>query len=224
MPTDPRPPRGVFVTGTDTGVGKTVVASLLTLAWPGAYYWKPVQCGADPSTDRAAVAQATGLAPERILPEAYNLALPQSPHVAAAAEGITVDRARLALPQADGPIVVEGAGGILVPLNDHDTMADLMTWLDLPVVLVARTQLGTLNHTLLSLEALRRRSLDVRLLVLNGPPVATTTATLRQWGKVPMLAELPPLGSLAPEPMREASRRLATQISLARLEAADGRR
>jgi dethiobiotin synthetase len=102
-------------------------------------------------------------------------------------------------------------------------MADLMTWLDLPVVLVARTQLGTLNHTLLSLEALRRRSLDVRLLVLNGPPVATTTATLRQWSKVPMLAELPPLGSLAPEPMREASRRLAAQFSLASLEPADGR-
>jgi dethiobiotin synthase len=212
-------PRGAFVTGTDTGVGKTVVASLLTLGWPGAHYWKPVQCGADPATDRESVRRVTGLAPERILPEAYNLALPQSPHVAAAAEGITIDRARLALPSAAGPIVAEGAGGILVPLNDHHTMADLMTWLGLPIVLVARTQLGTLNHTLLSLEALRRRSLDVRLLVLNGPPVATTTATLRQWGRVPLLLELPPLTQLTPAGLQAAWRQLAAQLPPAGLEA-----
>lgn len=216
-------PRGVFVTGTDTGVGKTVVASLLTLGWPGAHYWKPVQCGADPATDRESVRRATALAPERILPEAYNLALPQSPHVAAAAEGIAIERARLALPQADGPIVAEGAGGVLVPLNDRDTMADLMTWLDLPIVLVARTQLGTLNHTLLSLEALRRRSLDVRLLVLNGPPVATTTATLRQRGRVPMLLELPPLPQLTPATLQSAWQKLSAQLPPTGLEACLGR-
>lgn len=215
-------PRGVFVTGTDTGVGKTVVASLLTLGWPGAHYWKPIQCGADPSTDRDSVARATGLSPDRILPEAYNLALPQSPHVAAAAEGASIERARLVLPRVEGPIVAEGAGGVLVPLNERDTMADLMTWLDLPIVLVARTQLGTLNHTLLSLEALRRRSLDVRLLVLNGPPVATTTATLRQWGRVPLLAELPPLPALTPASLHSAWDQMRRLHALSNLEALFG--
>ncbi|MGN6591673.1 MAG: dethiobiotin synthase [Terriglobales bacterium] len=215
-------PRGVFVTGTDTGVGKTVVASLLTLGWPGAHYWKPIQCGADPSTDRESVAQATGLPAKRILPEAYNLALPQSPHVAAAAEGASIERARLALPRVEGPFVVEGAGGVLVPLNQHDTMADLMSWLRLPVVLVARTQLGTLNHTLLSLEALRRRGLDVRLLVLNGLPVATTTATLRQWGQVPLLVELPPLPPLTPATLQAAWQKLSAQFPPAGLEAMFG--
>ncbi|MGH9394048.1 MAG: dethiobiotin synthase, partial [Terriglobales bacterium] len=195
LPRQPALPdeRGVFVTGTDTGVGKTVVAALLCLRLPRAHYWKPIQCGADPSTDREEVARATGLEPARLLAEAYRLALPASPNIAAAAAGIRIERARLHLPAAQGPVVVEGAGGVLVPLNDSETMADLMAWLALPVVLVARTALGTINHTLLSLEALRARGLPIQGLVLNGEPVPATTATLRAWGGVPLLAELPPL-------------------------------
>lgn len=198
--------RGAFVTGTDTDVGKTVVAALLTLAWE-ARYWKPVQCGTEPATDRQRVAAWTGLPAARFLPEAYCLDLPASPHVAAAAEGLEIQADRLRLPVVTGPLVVEGAGGLLVPLNARETMVDLMAWLGLPVVLVARTQLGTINHTLLSLEALRRRGLAVLGLVLNGAPVPTTTTTLRDWGGVPILAELPPLPALDPPALRAACRR-----------------
>lgn len=141
------------------------------------------------------------------MPEAYRLALPASPHVAAAAAGITIERARLQLPNTAGPIIVEGAGGILVPLNDRETMADLMAWLGLPVVLVARTALGTINHTLLSLEALRSRGLRVHGLVLNGDPVPATTATLRTWGRVPILAQIPPLQPLNAASLADAARR-----------------
>lgn len=190
---------GCFVTGTDTGVGKTVVAAALALGW-GASYWKPIQSGlAEPpelATDTAAVAVWTGLPAARLLPEAYRLRLPASPHVSAAAENVAIRRTHLSLPTVGGAIVVEGAGGILVPINQRETMADLMRWLGLPVILVARTALGTINHTLLSLEALRSRGLHVHALMLNGPPVATTAATLRTWSGVDRMIEVPPLPAL----------------------------
>ncbi|MGH9487229.1 MAG: dethiobiotin synthase [Terriglobales bacterium] len=198
--------RGVFVTGTDTGVGKTVVAAALVLALPGACYWKPIQSGieADPATDSEAVARCTGLPAARILPEAYRLRLPASPHVSAAAEGLLIERARLALPPASGPVVTEGAGGLLVPINDQSTMLDLMVWLGLPILLVARTALGTINHTLLSLEALRRRGLEVRALVLNGAPVPSTADTLRRWGRPRQLIQFPTLPALTPASLAAA--------------------
>ena len=195
----------LFVTGTDTGVGKTVVAALLAQNWPQAHYWKPIQCGTEPMSDREAVARMTGLPPERLLAEAYRLRMPQSPHVAAAAEGITITRARLLPPPAaDGPIVAEGAGGGLVPLNAGETMLDLMAGLAWPVVVVARTQLGTINHTLLTLQALRWRGLRVAALVLNGEAVATTTATLRARAGGARVFELPRLERLEPAALRAA--------------------
>lgn len=195
--------RGLFITGSDTGVGKTVVAAALTLGLPNAAYWKPIQCGTLPSTDRADVAAWTALPLTRLLPEAYRLAMPASPNVASSAEGIVIEQGRLRLPDTTGPVVVEGAGGILVPLNDRETMLDLMEWLGLPVVLVARTSLGTINHTLLSLEALRRRGLKVRGVVLSGEPVPATTATLRAWNALP-LVELPLLPNLNPAALANA--------------------
>jgi dethiobiotin synthetase len=196
---------GLFVTGTDTGVGKTVVAALLAQNWPQAHYWKPIQCGVDPSTDRADVARFAGLPPDRLLPEAFRLALPQSPHVAARAEGIVITRSRLLPPPtALGPIVAEGAGGVLVPINAGQTMLDLIAWLAWPVAVVARTQLGTINHSLLTLAALRRRGLHIAALVLNGEPVATTTATLRARAGAARVFELPPLPRLEPAALRAA--------------------
>lgn len=199
--------RGIFVTGTDTGVGKTVVSALLTLNLPGEWsYWKPIQSGLPPlapSTDRADVAGWTRLPARRLPEEAYRLKLPASPHVSAPAEGLRIEMAKLKLPAAT-PLVAEGAGGILVPINDRETMLDLMAALGLPVVLVARTALGTINHTLLSLAALRQRGLEIAGLVLNGEPVPTTTATLRQWGGVPLIAELPPLAAVNPQTLAAA--------------------
>jgi dethiobiotin synthetase len=191
----------LVVCGTDTDVGKTVVSALLVEGL-GARYWKPVQSGIEGGGDRDRLQALLALPPERIVPESYRLAAPVSPHWAAEREGLAIDPERLALPTGDGPLVVETAGGVLVPLRrDWLQIEQLQRW-NLPVVLVARSGLGTLNHTLLTLEALRRRQLTVLGLVLNGPPHPDNPRTLAELGAVPVLAELPPLEPLDREALR----------------------
>ena len=188
----------LVICGTDTDVGKTVVSALLVQGL-GAHYWKPVQSGLEGGGDSGRVRDLLQLSPERLLPEAYRLEAPVSPHWAAERMGLTIDPERLALPDAQrcpGPLVVETAGGLLVPLRrDWLQIEQLERW-GLPVLLVARSGLGTLNHTLLSLEALRRRGLEVLGLVLNGPLHPDNPRTLEALGGVPVLAELPPLDPL----------------------------
>jgi malonyl-ACP O-methyltransferase BioC/dethiobiotin synthase len=193
-------PRGVFVTGTDTGIGKTLVSACLARAW-GASYWKPLQSGvADEPADCGTVAALAGLPPERVHPSAYTLAASLSPLAAAEREGIEIDMDRLTLPPDDGrPLVVEGAGGLMVPITGSAMMIDLIARLGLPVVLVARSTLGTLNHTLLSLEALDRRGIAVAGVILGGPPNPGNRALIERFGKVPVVAEIPPLTDVAAE-------------------------
>jgi dethiobiotin synthetase len=205
----------LVVCGTDTDVGKTVVSALLVEGL-GARYWKPVQSGIEGGGDRDRVQTLLQLSEERIVPEAYRLQAPVSPHWAAEREGIAIDPARLELPPGDGPLVVETAGGLLVPLRrDWLQIEQLQRW-NLPVVLVARSGLGTLNHTLLSLEALRRRHLSVLGLVLNGPLHADNPRTLVELGGVPLLAELPPLEPLDREALQCQWQRLQGLHSLKR--------
>jgi dethiobiotin synthetase len=184
----------LVIAGTDTDVGKTVVSALVVQGL-AAHYWKPVQSGLDGPSDSDRVQALIDLPAARLLPEAYRLTAPVSPHWAAERDGVRIDRARLALPPIS-PLVVETAGGLLVPLRrDWLQIEQIVRW-NLPVLLVARSGLGTLNHTLLSLEALRARAIPVLGLVLNGPPHADNPGTLEQLGGVPVLLELPPLPSL----------------------------
>ncbi|MCT0224460.1 dethiobiotin synthase [Synechococcus sp. CS-1328] len=186
---------GLVICGTDTDVGKTVVSALVVQGL-GARYWKPVQSGLDGEGDRGRVQDLLQLPSERLLPEAYRLQAPVSPHWAAEREGLTIDPEHLRLPAGSGALVVETAGGLLVPLRrDWLQIEQVQRW-GLPVLLVARSGLGTLNHTLLSLEALRARRIPVLGLVLNGPLHPDNPRTLEQLGGVPVLAELPPLEPL----------------------------
>lgn len=178
--------RTIVVTGTDTDVGKTVFAAALTAAL-GATYWKPVQAGLAEGTD-AGTLRSLGVT--RVLPEAYRLATPCSPHRAAAIDGVRIDPTRLALPAVDGPLVVEGAGGVLVPLSDDLLYADLFARWGAPVVLVARTSLGTINHSLLSIEALRARGVPILGVAFNGEPVEDSEATIARIGGVRRLGRL----------------------------------
>jgi dethiobiotin synthetase len=180
------------VCGTDTDVGKTLVSAWLVQGL-GAHYWKPVQSGLEGGGDRQMVERLLDLAPDRLLPEAYRLSEPLSPHWAAERDGVSIELERLALPAIEGPLVVETAGGLLVPLQRNWLQIQQLQRWGLPVLLVARSGLGTLNHTLLSLEALERRGIPVLGLVLNGPPHADNPRTLEQLGGVPVLAQLPPL-------------------------------
>lgn len=193
-------PSGFFVTGTDTGVGKSVACAWL-LQHYNAAYWKPIQAGVGPDeqTDTAFVRQLSGLSEQRFYPSAYTLALPRSPHEAARKEGVVICMDLLTRPAATRPLVVEGAGGIMVPLNETHFMLDLMEHLGLPVVLVARTALGTINHTLLSLACLRSRGVALAGVILNGPADAENRQAIQHYGQVTVLAEIPLLQPLNQE-------------------------
>lgn len=197
--------RPIIVTGTDTGVGKTVFAAALAGAL-GAHYWKPVQAGPDEcdGSDAARVAQLAGLPAGRVLPEAYRLSTPCSPHRAAEIDGVQIDPDRLSLPDVDGPLVVEGAGGVLVPLDRRHTYADQFALWNAPVVIVARTGLGTINHTLLSIEALRARNVPVLGVAFVGDPQEDSEATITEMAGVPRLGRLPLLNPLTPETLAAA--------------------
>jgi dethiobiotin synthetase len=193
------------VTGTDTEVGKTVVSAVLTLGL-AAYYWKPIQAGTTPSTDTADVRTWTALPDERFLPEAYRLKAPMSPHAAAELEGVEIDVGRiLATPLPDDrPVVVEGAGGLMVPLNGEALIVDLVAALGLPVVLVARTGLGTLNHTLLSISELRCRTIPLLGVVLNGDEHESNRRAIEEYGDVTVLGRVPRLEALDDASLRRA--------------------
>lgn len=193
---------GFFVTGTDTEVGKTVVCAWLMCHFD-TVYWKPVQSGTAQGTDTQTVRDLTGLPETRFLPSRHVLSQPLSPHEAARRDGVHIALDDFALPapvSAGGssarPVIVEGAGGLLVPLNERDTIIDLIARLGLPVLLVCRSTLGTLNHTLLSLEALKARALPVAGLVMTGPDVPHNRETLERLAHAPVLGTLPPLDPL----------------------------
>lgn len=200
-----------FVTGTDTDVGKTVACAWLMLH-TGARYWKPVQAGLD-ETDEATVRRLTGAGDDRIAPTRYSLPEPLSPHEAARRAGIAIDIDSLHAPGGDAPLVVEGAGGVLVPLNDEALVIDLIEQLRLPVILVCRTTLGTINHTLLSLKVLRARNIHVAGAILSGPDVPHNRAAIESYGRVRIVGHIPPLDPLT----RDALQGIAPEIGPATL-------
>jgi len=173
---------GVFVTGTDTSIGKTTYCRDLLRRHPEATYWKPVQTGWPEDDDTRTVDAA------RSLP-GIRLRDPVSPHLAAAREGRTLSLAEILAPVRgfEGTLVAEGAGGLLVPLAPGLLMIDLAAALGLPVVLVARDRLGTINHTLLSLEALRRRRLAVKGVVLLGGDA--NRQAIEEYGDAPVIGD-----------------------------------
>jgi dethiobiotin synthetase len=188
---------GLFVTGTDTGVGKTVLSAALMLRYPSACYWKPIQTG--PDDDTAEVRRLSG---GRALEEGLRLSDPVSPHLAARRAGTVIDLETLVGRVSKAPVIVEGAGGVLVPVNDSQNMADLMILLGLPVVVATRTTLGTINHTLLTLEALRARCLKIAGVVMIGDANPDNRAAIERYGCARVLAEMPRFDPLTPECLR----------------------
>lgn len=184
------------VTGTDTGIGKTVFSAALTAALDG-YYWKPVQSGLDAETDSEAVARLVDLPQSRILPEVYKLSAPLSPHQSAALDGRAISAAALTVPATDRPLVIEGAGGLLVPLSDDLVFADIFARWKIPVILCARTNLGTINHTLLSVEALKHRRTPIGGIAFIGDENIETQRIIARMSGVHILGRLPLLPSFS---------------------------
>lgn len=195
----------IVVTGTDTDVGKTVVCAGLA-GLLGASYWKPVQSGLAGETDSEAVMRLGGIPAACILPEAYRLRTPVSPHRAAEIDGLEIDPEGLVPPETATPLIMEGAGGLMVPLTRQFTFLDLFARWRLPVVLCARTRLGTINHTLLSLHALRARSVPVLGVVFIGSAEPDTERSIAEMGRVGVLGRLPWIEPLDAETLRQAFR------------------
>jgi len=179
-----------IVTGTDTGIGKTTVAAMLTLALD-ACYWKPIQSGTQEETDRQRIQALTALSDDRFLPESYVLSAPLSPHRAAELEGTEIDPKALVIPVSDRNLIVEGAGGLMVPLTRGKLQIDLFAAWMAPIILCARTGLGTINHTLLSIEALRRRNMSLHGLIFIGDHNADNIRTIVEFSGVQLLGHVP---------------------------------
>ncbi len=189
----------IVVTGTDTGIGKTIFSAGLTAAL-NASYWKPVQSGLEDETDSQIVAR---LSNRPVLPEAYRMSLPASPHLSAEAEGTEIDAAALRIPAIDGPLVVEGAGGLMVPLNREILYLDLFAEWGAPVILCTRTSLGTINHSLLSLRALEDAGCSVVGVAFIGDAEPEVEETICDFSGAAHLGRLAKLDPLTPETLRK---------------------
>ena len=191
-----------FITGTDTDVGKTVVAAWCMLHTE-ADYWKPTQSGLEPTTDTKIIQTYTELDKTRFHAETYRLTQPLSPHEAARRDGIIIEMEKFQMPKARRSLIVEGAGGLMVPLNENNLVIDLIKQLNIPAILVCRSGLGTINHTLLSLKALKARDIEVKGIIINGPKTPHNRQALEEYGKVPVIVEIDQLDSVSKETLLE---------------------
>jgi dethiobiotin synthase len=180
------------VTGTDTGIGKTTVAAMLVLALDAAY-WKPIQSGTHDGTDRQRVQAVTQLPDDRFLPERHILSQPLSPHRAAELDGVEIQPEALAPPPFDRTLIIEGAGGLMVPVTREKLQIDVFAGWGLPIILCARTGLGTINHTLLSIEALRGRQMRLHGLIFVGGDNPDNMRTIADFSGVRILGHMPQL-------------------------------
>jgi dethiobiotin synthetase len=199
--------KGIFVSGIGTEVGKTVVSAFLAQALE-ADYWKPVQSGDLDYSDSHKI-RAWAPAVRKIHPETFRLENPLSPHASARIDGVEIRLKQFQLPQTDNFLVVEGAGGLWVPLSEKKSMLDLIQHLGFPVVLVSRHYLGSINHTMLSLEALHQRKIPIAGLIWNGPSTPDTERIIEQFSGVRALLRLEEF----PEVNAQAIARAADQHS-----------
>lgn len=201
-------PAKLFITGTNTDIGKTVVSAVL-VAGMHARYWKPIQSGILEGSDTQWIREKTGLPESHFYPETYRLKQPLSPHAAAALDGIEISLHSFEMPPvpATETLIIEGAGGVMVPLNKQHFMLDLMKKLDVPVLLVADSELGTINHTLLSLEHMRRNDVTVLGVVMNGAKNPGNRQAIERYGNISILAEIEPLAEITPQSLKDCFQR-----------------
>jgi dethiobiotin synthase len=186
-----------FITGTDTNVGKTIASAVLVLALKSCY-WKPIQSGlAEDKSEAVTVQELTGCSDDYFLPTTYSLQASLAVAHAAELENKTIDLGQCILPQKKS-LIIEGGGGVFHPLNSNETMMDLMKKFNMPVIIVSRGTLGTINHTLLTIEALRHRNIKIHGIVFCGKLNPKNQKTIEEWGKVRTLFHIPYFERLTP--------------------------
>ena len=185
-----------IICGTDTDVGKTLISSFFVRGL-NCFYWKPIQSGIQGETDSEYVQRVSQISPKKILKEAYVFNEPVSPHWAAEIDNVKLIKSNLNLPNIEKNLLVETAGGLMVPLTRDFLQIDQIKIWNLPVVLVCRSSLGTLNHTLLSIEALKKRKINILGLIINGKKHLDNPQTLKLFSGLPIIAEFPLIKNLS---------------------------
>ena len=200
----------LIIAGTDTNIGKTVFSATLMLGLEAErhtpHYWKPIQSGIEDSVDTRTVQKFTNLPNDRFLPERYILSEPLSPHLSAEKDGTTIDieNLRSEIPDCDGTLIIEGAGGLMVPLTRENLQINLYKEWNIPLVLCTRTALGTINHTLLSLEAIWSRNIPLKGIVFIGEENIDNIRTIAEFSDIKILGHLPRLNHLDDTSLRLA--------------------
>ncbi len=205
----------IAIVGIHTGIGKTIAATVLAEAM-GADYWKPVQAGTE-ERDAAQVKQLLTDGANRVHDEAIVLSQPMSPHAAADIDGLVVDYTKFVWPKTDKTLLIETAGGILSPMSSDSTMADFVSHYDLPVILIVQNYLGSINHTLLSIEVLKSRGILLIGIVMNGVENKSSETFIEQYSKVPIIARISQFDTLN----NEAIKKCAAQIQVSLLQHID---
>ena len=183
--------RKIFITGIGTGVGKTIVSAIVTEALQ-ADYWKPIQTGSGDGKDSDTVKSLISNNKTKIHPEAFSLSLPASPFAAAEKEGIKIEIKNITLPQTENTLVIEGAGGLMVPINEHELMIDMMEAWDAEVILVSQNYLGSINHTMLSCMALADRNIKVLGIIYNGEDNLMAERSVLSFCDFPVIGRIKP--------------------------------
>lgn len=197
----------LFVTGTDTDIGKTVVSSVLTQKLQ-ADYWKPIQSGDLDNSDTNKVKHLVENTKTFFHQESFRLNTPASPHLAAKIDNVSIHLKDFKLPKTTNSLIVEGAGGLMVPINEDHLVIDLVKHLDIPVILVSKNYLGSINHTLLSVDALTKRHISIAGIVINGDQNEETERIIEVHGKVNILGHIPTLNNLSSETISNAANKI----------------
>lgn len=198
----------IIIAGIHTGIGKTVCSAVICQAL-GYDYWKPVQAGELNNSDSIFIQQNVSNPHCVIHPERYRLTIPASPHYAAAMDGEEIEATDFVLPVTNNNIVVETAGGIMSPLSNSFLNIDLMEQLQLPVIVVSNNYLGSINHTLLTIEALRKRNIELKGLVFSGAAFASTREFILQYTQLPLLFSVPLFDTITPQVIADFAKRVA---------------
>jgi dethiobiotin synthetase len=199
--------RKIFVSGIGTGIGKTLIAALLTERLK-ADYWKPVQAGNLDDSDTDLVKRLVSNTRSVFHPETFRLTAPMSPHAAAEIDGIKIRLQDFKIPETNNNLIIEGAGGLLVPLSNELFVIDLITYLDAEVVLVSQNYLGSINHTLLSAEALKARNINVTGIIFNGETYPQGEQIILQRTGLRCLARVPQMNDISRESIKLFAKKL----------------
>ena len=185
----------LIICGTDTDIGKTLISSFFVRGL-SSFYWKPIQSGIESSTDSQTVEKLAKVSKEKIISEAYIFTKPVSPHWAAEIDKKKINLNNLDIPKINGSLIIETAGGLMVPITRNFLQIDQIKKWNIPVILVCKSSLGTLNHSLLSIEALKKRNINILGLVINGEKHLDNPKTLFEFSGLPIIAEFPYLENI----------------------------